>query len=383
MGGHHGSKRYDIIVSEPSNPWVSGVAQLFSHEFYLDVSRHLAPTGLFVQWLQLYESQFDDLASVFKALSGAFADYAVWSTTDAEILIVASAVSHLPEIDPWIFDEPELSSELLQVGLSDSIDLRARYLGDERLLRALFEASRAPANSAFHPYLAYQAARSRFLNETAVPELGDLHIAPVPVLEALQRVPRVSDRPWTLSAHFSATLRQRQALALSGRVIGKREELDERALPYAMEMSGAFLASALSDCSETTEDRALQLALHELACSVNPFVTPARADELWRAVRRKLCLPQRTRAEYWLALYRAVGVRDFPSMLHFAERLLEKGRLGPSDTRYAYVLSAGLLGAWQRSGASGARTFMSRAAPGFEVSASTPPELRLLTRLMK
>ena len=62
------NSRYDLIVSEPSNPWVSGVAELFSVEFYRLISRHLNPGGLLVQWLQLYEFDLDLVASVLKAL---------------------------------------------------------------------------------------------------------------------------------------------------------------------------------------------------------------------------------------------------------------------------------------------------------------------------
>jgi len=46
--------RYDLILSEPSNPWVNGVASLFTTEFYRDVKRHLKEGGLFAQWIQLY-----------------------------------------------------------------------------------------------------------------------------------------------------------------------------------------------------------------------------------------------------------------------------------------------------------------------------------------
>src|SRR5471030_895637 len=47
--------KYDIIISEPSNPWVSGVSSLFSSEFYHLVPRYLKPGGVLVQWFQLYE----------------------------------------------------------------------------------------------------------------------------------------------------------------------------------------------------------------------------------------------------------------------------------------------------------------------------------------
>ena len=56
--------RYDVIVTEPSNPWVSGVASLFSQEFYRRINRYLKPDGLFVQWLQIYETDMSVVASV-------------------------------------------------------------------------------------------------------------------------------------------------------------------------------------------------------------------------------------------------------------------------------------------------------------------------------
>src|ERR1700722_4964784 len=57
---------YDLIVSEPSNPWVSGVATLFSDEFYERITHHLTPDGYFVQWMQVYETNIGILASVVK-----------------------------------------------------------------------------------------------------------------------------------------------------------------------------------------------------------------------------------------------------------------------------------------------------------------------------
>ncbi|MGD5182344.1 spermine synthase, partial [Xanthomonas citri pv. citri] len=57
-------QRYDLIVSEPSNPWVGGTASLFSDEFYAFVPRQLNEGGVFVQWLQLYEITPELVASV-------------------------------------------------------------------------------------------------------------------------------------------------------------------------------------------------------------------------------------------------------------------------------------------------------------------------------
>ena len=67
--------KYDIIVSEPSNPWISGIGALFAREFYEFVPCHLKPNGLFVQWVQLYEIDDALVASIINALTPAFADY--------------------------------------------------------------------------------------------------------------------------------------------------------------------------------------------------------------------------------------------------------------------------------------------------------------------
>ena len=74
-------------MSEPSNPWVSGTASLFSIEFYRLVRGHLAPDGVFVQWLQLYEFDLDLVASVLKALGQHFDDYAIYQPVGGDMLI--------------------------------------------------------------------------------------------------------------------------------------------------------------------------------------------------------------------------------------------------------------------------------------------------------
>src|SRR5256886_8849412 len=47
--------RYDVIVSEPSNPWLAGVATLYTPEFFRIVRARLTDDGVFCQWVQLYQ----------------------------------------------------------------------------------------------------------------------------------------------------------------------------------------------------------------------------------------------------------------------------------------------------------------------------------------
>ncbi len=57
-GRHHLTRPgapFDIIISEPSNPWITGASNLFTREFWTLARRRLAKGGVFLQWVQLYE----------------------------------------------------------------------------------------------------------------------------------------------------------------------------------------------------------------------------------------------------------------------------------------------------------------------------------------
>ena len=84
------NRRYDLIISEPSNPWVSGVSSLFTREFYRRIRSHLNPGGLLVQWIQLYEIDASLVATVLGALGAEFPHYAVFAPSDHDLLIIAA-----------------------------------------------------------------------------------------------------------------------------------------------------------------------------------------------------------------------------------------------------------------------------------------------------
>ena len=85
------NRHYDILISEPSNPWVSGVSSLFTREFYQRIRGHLNPGGILVQWFQLYEIDASLVASVMGALGEVFPHYAVFAPSDHDLLIMASS----------------------------------------------------------------------------------------------------------------------------------------------------------------------------------------------------------------------------------------------------------------------------------------------------
>ncbi|MFP4472210.1 MAG: fused MFS/spermidine synthase, partial [Bacteroidales bacterium] len=88
---------YDLIISEPSNPWVSGNASLFSAEFYRMVSNRLNEHGMFVQWLHTYEMNLPLISSVIRAFSPEFADYRLYYLDDGDLALIGRKSGRIPD----------------------------------------------------------------------------------------------------------------------------------------------------------------------------------------------------------------------------------------------------------------------------------------------
>ncbi len=90
--------KYDVIITEPSNPWMAGVAAVFSREFYEDCRARLKPGGLVAQWVQAYESSdrvFDIVAATFTSV---FPYTSIWQTSGGDLMLVGSPVPFSPDL---------------------------------------------------------------------------------------------------------------------------------------------------------------------------------------------------------------------------------------------------------------------------------------------
>src|SRR5678809_1181312 len=83
-------KRFDLIVSEPSNPWVSGVSGLFTDEFYRRVKSSLSARGVLGQWLHLYSLDDDLVLGVLAGLHRNFRDFHIYMVSPSDCLILAT-----------------------------------------------------------------------------------------------------------------------------------------------------------------------------------------------------------------------------------------------------------------------------------------------------
>lgn len=325
-----GHTRYDIIISEPSNPWVSGVAGLFSKEFYgLVANRYLADGGLFVQWLQLYEFDLRLLTSVLKALAPNFADYAIYVTLPGDILIVASRGHALPPLKARGFDQPALARELNRVGIRSIQDVALRQLADRRLLAPWLANVPVPPNSDYAPLIDQDAPRLRFLERDAG-ELMALGNGVLPVSEILSGAPR----PWTETAitpltSLPASINAAVAVRLRDRL---RREARGEAAPPEVEIAANRLLERC-DASQLGSDR--RPVLFDLGVAVAGFLRPDELREMWRVLSSKPCATDLRPAERsWWDLFGAIGNRDTREMMRLADGLLTNSAEPPARRRF-------------------------------------------------
>jgi spermidine synthase len=84
-------EKFDVIISEPSNPWMAGVSNLFTREFFILGSQRLKPGGIFCQWLQLYKISPENLRSILRTFQDTFPHLLVFESSEYDLLILGSS----------------------------------------------------------------------------------------------------------------------------------------------------------------------------------------------------------------------------------------------------------------------------------------------------
>jgi spermidine synthase len=339
----HG-RRYDLIISEPSNPWVSGVASLFTREFYRRIRSHLNEGGMLVQWFQLYEIDASLVASVMGALGEAFPHYAVFAASDHDLLIVAGG-SPLPlPARAEVFEHPGLAKELWTVHILTAGDFDIRYLGARALLEPLFASYGMPANSDYQPVLDLNAARHRFMERSAA-DIVALVNAPVPVLELLDTArSRRAPNPLFRGAYAFERVESTR-LAWYGRdfLAGPRTPVPE-GVPTQLQKDLELVKLRLLECRDPRE---LDVWLHSairVAQALNPYLAPDDLAPIWGRIASGWCIATlRDFQRRWIELFRAVGARDARRMSVLAEELLGIQQELGAEAR-EYLLMAAMAG---------------------------------------
>lgn len=168
-------RRYDVIFSEPSNPYRAGISSLYSREFYEAARDRLREGGLFLQWLQGYEVDPSVVRTAYATLGSVFPAVESWQTLDGDLLLVASArpvVHDLARVERRSEHEPYRSALADAWGVAGAEGFYAGYLANPGFARALAGSGLAAVNTDDRPVIEYGFARN--LGRIGLFQVGEL-----------------------------------------------------------------------------------------------------------------------------------------------------------------------------------------------------------------
>jgi spermidine synthase len=157
-----GRSEYDVVISEPSNPWIAGVAGLFTREMFEAIRDRLAPAGIVCQWAHAYDMSDADLRSIAGTFADVFPFAMLWPVGESDVLLVGSKESiesRLPLMrSAW--HRAGVSADLAGVHVSGPDVLLSFAAADERGLRSF--AAGAPIQRDDRLALEFSGPRSIF-----------------------------------------------------------------------------------------------------------------------------------------------------------------------------------------------------------------------------
>jgi hypothetical protein len=125
-------RTFDIVISEPSNPWISGIANLYTREFMELARSRLSPGGIHCQWIHAYSMSEDDFAAVVATMHDVFPHIQVWETTLDDYLVVGSEDPIVLDLEAWYFaSQPPAVRRLLgTASIHDPAQLAYHYIAE-------------------------------------------------------------------------------------------------------------------------------------------------------------------------------------------------------------------------------------------------------------
>ena len=336
--------KYDIIVSEPSNPWVSGVSSLFTEEFYKRVALAMNDGAVFSQWLHTYEIDSETFASIVRAISATFPDYVIYDSIDADVVLIARKGGHPGRFDDQVLGIPGLRPMLGRLRLTHPDSFGHRVVGSAAVMTPFFATFGAPVNSDYFPFVDHRTGKARFTRPN-VHEFPELQTAAIPMLEMLDGQYRPFSERFEFYEFTEAEVGASLAWKLHDELTGKGPSRALIPMLQPSELAASLIRTWADDCKEGPTFRQILPSMVNVAAILNPNLDTKLAAEAWKGVVSSPCgknlLPQE---RSWITLVNAVANRDAATMQTAGEEALASLKGGPSaPSEYAFLATATAL----------------------------------------
>lgn len=330
-------KQYDIIISEPSNPWVSGVSSLFTKEYFRLISKHLSENGMLAQWFHLYEMNPELLASVLKALGGVFNDYKIFMTgSDIVILASESSISNIPVCD--LTTHPWFAPVLKSIYINNSTDLAVNYLGNKDFFNPIWKAFAITANSDYNPVLDLRSVKARFL-DTDASSLSLLPFYTIPIRKILDHdsvgcsrlqfpIHFIQPNPYTTNMAAQQTA---QLIYYYITSIGTPEESRaDSIVPGDAAMAVAKIRMTALDKSVFARKPFTKWSL-DLISATMPYLNNEEMKIIWSFIEKysTICKANENSMEF-LSMLKALNYENYPEVITLSKGVLKQKKFSDS-----------------------------------------------------
>jgi len=157
-------EKYDLVVSEPSNPYRAGIASLFTREYYEAIAAKLNQGGLFAQWIQAYDIDLRTIRIFYTTVSSVFPYVETWQTQGGDLLLITSKDPISYDFDSLrarIATEP-FQSALAHVWQTNDLEgVFSHYVGNGKFAREVMCRPGVSLNTDNRMLLEFAFARSR------------------------------------------------------------------------------------------------------------------------------------------------------------------------------------------------------------------------------
>jgi spermidine synthase len=161
----YGDQRYDAIISQPTNLFVSGVSTLFTVEFFAAMRGSLRPGGVAAVWLHSYLLPGEDFRTICRTFQEVFPEASLWNAGPFDYFLVAGQ-------EPLTLDQQVLAQRISgtrwgRAGqwtrLHQLVDLQRHFLLDSDSLRELAGSGRVQHDR--DPFLEFSVPRGLYGGE--------------------------------------------------------------------------------------------------------------------------------------------------------------------------------------------------------------------------
>lgn len=156
---------FDAIISIPSNPWIAGIGNLYTRDFFDRSRQRLNPGGIYLQWCNLYAISLPDLLLVIKSFYSAYPHGSIWTTGGDIVLIGSSTPLHcdLKQFEEFYQSDAYTRNLLAELGIASPEEFLGQYVCDREKAMTLVQG--AKINQDDLPILEFSAPLSLYRRE--------------------------------------------------------------------------------------------------------------------------------------------------------------------------------------------------------------------------